>query len=243
MKCSKEVLRFMRKRGLPYLLSALLMMGVAGVSNGTSVRADETVIDETNDEAADETAVDEEKVASPDTPELREISGNRVAGVAINDNNFPNVVFRDYVASLDNGDGVLSSDEINSITEINVTGYDITGNGLKGIEYFTALEKLTCDGCDITEIHLENNRNLKRLFCQGTQISELNLSSNAKLEGLTCCFNQNLTSLNLEANTNLEYFNSSGCKNLQSVSFGNKSNLKTINMMMNNLSSIDVSGC
>ena len=65
------------------------------------------------------------------------------AGVAIDNNNFPDANFRTIVKNFDtNKDGNLSDTEIAAVEKIYCTKKGITN--LKGIEYFTALKKLKC---------------------------------------------------------------------------------------------------
>jgi hypothetical protein len=64
--------------------------------------------------------------------------------IAITAANFPDDNFRNQISvSYDtNHDGVLTTEEIQSVTAINVTNKHISS--LKGIEHFTALENLQC---------------------------------------------------------------------------------------------------
>ena len=60
------------------------------------------------------------------------------ADVEINEKNFPDPNFRNWILSQPFGkDGVLSDKEIADIREMNVSNKNI--HDLKGIEYFTAL--------------------------------------------------------------------------------------------------------
>ena len=62
--------------------------------------------------------------------------------VMINETNFPDTNFRNWVLSQDYGaDGVLTDEELKNITDLDVRRLEI--HDLKGIEYFTALEELT----------------------------------------------------------------------------------------------------
>ena len=65
--------------------------------------------------------------------------------VKINESYFPDAIFRQYIA--DNfdkdGDGVLSAEEIKTVTEIDVNKMGISS--LIGVEYFTELTSLSCD--------------------------------------------------------------------------------------------------
>ena len=68
-----------------------------------------------------------------------------LADVTINTTNFPDTNFRTIVKKFDkDGNGTLSSDEIEKVTEIYCISSSI--QDLKGIEYFTSLTSLYCTG-------------------------------------------------------------------------------------------------
>ncbi len=125
-------------------------------------------------------------------------------GIEINEENFPDDVFRQYV--LDNCDasenGKLSKKEIADTKSIDFYNSNIENvSNLKGIENFTALEELNCWGNKLTSIDLSKNTELKTLNCGRNYLTVLDLSSNTKLENLYC-FDNKLTSLDL-SNTNI----------------------------------------
>lgn len=92
------------------------------------------------------------------------------AGVEINETNFPDKKFRNWVLSQDYGaDGVLTKKEIASVSEINVDGLGV--QSLKGIEYFTALEYLFCENNQLTELDVSNNIKLAMFSCYQNKIS------------------------------------------------------------------------
>ena len=63
--------------------------------------------------------------------------------VEINATNFPDATFMAYVKTFDtDNNGILSQAELAAVTEIDVKEKEIAN--LKGIEYFTKLEKLDC---------------------------------------------------------------------------------------------------
>ena len=79
-------------------------------------------------------------------------------GVAIDESNFPNKTFRNYIQKVfdkDNND-FFSADEIAAVTELTFQYPDDPNTGvagitsLKGIEYFTALTSLDCSYQDLT---------------------------------------------------------------------------------------------
>ena len=125
-----------------------------------------------------------------------------LADVGINESTFPDEAFRNYVSTVfdQDGDGIITDDEIAGITGIDAIGLGI--ESLKGIEYFTALEYLTCDGNNITEIDLSGNPNFIGLAASNNQIQSLNVSNNPKLYQMWVNNNQ-LTALDVSHNSEL----------------------------------------
>ena len=122
--------------------------------------------------------------------------------VEINETNFPDATFRGIVMAYDtDGDNVLSDSEIEQVTLINCHEKDIAS--LKGIEFFTALEKLNCRDNRLSSLDVSKNTALKELSCSSNQLSGLDVSKNTALEGLNCSDNQ-LSFLDLRNNTALK---------------------------------------
>ena len=152
------------------------------------------------------------------------------ADVGINSSTFPDDAFRNYVSTVfdQDGDGIITDDEIAGITGIEAVGLGI--ESLKGIEYFTALEYLTCDGNNITEIDLSGNPNFIGLSANNNQLQSVNVSSNPKLYQMWVNNNQ-LTAIDVSNNTELAILecnnnfltelNISSNPNLKELSFGN----------------------
>lgn len=175
-------------------------------------------------------------------------------GVAINNTNFPDDVFRAYVsANCDtDGSGYLSDEEIAAVAEINVRGKNEEGaqliSTLKGIEFFPSLAYLDCAGNALKELDVSQNTALEGLICGimdndgnvfGNQLSKLDVSKNKSLGLLFCTHNQ-ITALDVSENPELfvlycynngmTQLNISGCTKLIEISCGN-----------NQLTSLDVS--
>ncbi|MBQ6945222.1 MAG: hypothetical protein IJN43_12975 [Ruminococcus sp.] len=131
-----------------------------------------------------------------------------ITSVEINETNFPDKNFREYVKEYfdTDGDGVLSAEEITAVTEIDVHNKGISD--LTGIEYFENLEYLDCSLNKLTTLDLNNNTALIELNCYYNQLTSLDVSSNTALTNLGCHNNQ-LTSLNVSNNTALEFLNCS----------------------------------
>lgn len=122
-------------------------------------------------------------------------------GIDVDATNFPDENFRNFLLSKDYGqDGVLTESEISGITYIGVYSKNI--NSLKGIEYFTALNKLDCSGNHLTSLDISKNLAIKELFCQRNQLTNLDVSKNYQMEFLWCSDN-NITSLDVSNNTTM----------------------------------------
>ena len=181
--------------------------------------------------------------------------------VNINETNFPDTNFRQYVKGEFDRDGneVLSADEIAAADTIFVTGKPITS--IEGIAYFTALTSLMCSNtklttldtsyntelvfleCNevstLTSLNVSQNTKLKDLLCNDNALADLNLTNNTALEKLECGGNE-FTTLDLSKNTNLKYFGFFNGK-LSSLDLTHNTNLEELYFCGNNFSTIDVS--
>lgn len=129
--------------------------------------------------------------------------------VAIDETNFPDAVFREYVKdNFDTDDnGELSVSEMESVTRIEVAERNVAD--LTGIENFINLKELNCHHAAmsrglLSSLDVSQNHELQYLICNGNQLSSLDMSQNPKLEHLECNFNQ-LSSLNVSQNPKLEH--------------------------------------
>ena len=181
--------------------------------------------------------------------------------VAIDETNFPDENFRQYVKTefdKDNDDS-LSAEEIAAANRIHVEGKPITS--IKGIEYFTALTSLRCSytkltsldtshnkklsylECEyistLTTLNVSGNAELKTLCCEQNALTALDLTNNTALEKLSCGGNE-FTTLDLSKNTSLKYFGFFNGK-LSSLDLTNNTNLEELYFCGNNFSTIDVS--
>ena len=132
-------------------------------------------------------------------------------GIEINEENFPDENFRTYIEGKDtNSNGYLSDTELAAVTLLTVKD-NKTVKSLKGIEYFTSLQKLHLTGSNITSVDLSKNTKLSYLYSIGGSLESLDLSNN---KNLLCLYvtNNNLTSLDLSNNTNLSTLLLSGNK-------------------------------
>lgn len=114
-------------------------------------------------------------------------TGVKAAGnVAVDAKNFPDKAFRIYISEYVDTDknGALSKTEIAKATYIDLMYMDI--KNLKGIQYFTNLEELICNGNKLTKLDVSKNIKLTMLNCTGNQLTKLDLSKNKKLRYLYC---------------------------------------------------------
>ena len=72
---------------------------------------------------------------------------------------------------------------------------------LTGIEGFVSLQKLKCDGNQLTSLDVTKNTDLTILYCAFNQLTSLNLTKNTDL-GYLNCHGNSLVSLNLKNSNN-----------------------------------------
>ena len=122
------------------------------------------------------------------------------AQVEIDDVNFPDANFRNYVATFDaDGDGELSEVEIAAVTKIEInTVADFTG-----IENFTNLTVLySRNNSALKSIDLSENVKLKDVRINNNAIESIDVSMLSELQNLYI-FNNKLTALDVSANLKL----------------------------------------
>ena len=148
------------------------------------------------------------------------------AETKIDEKNFPDEVFREWVADHydTDGNGSLSAAEIAAVTEINID--DICVEKVKGIEFFrelqyfsaddsslcghvdlsknTKLKCVTINRCyDLTSLDVSGCVQLAELGVSVSSLRKLDLSKNTELKVLFCNYNE-LLSLDLSNNTELK---------------------------------------
>ena len=160
------------------------------------------------------------------------------AGVAIDNNNFPDANFRTIVEGFDtNNDSSLSDTEIAAVKKINCFRKRITN--LKGIEYFTSLNNLWCAENKLTALDVSKNTALTDLYCSSNQLTTLDISKNTALTDLDCGRNQ-LTTLDVSKNTALTYL-SCGYNQLTTLDVSKNTALPYLSCRNNQLTTLDVS--
>ena len=161
-------------------------------------------------------------------------------GVAIDETNFPDEVFRSYVSTYcdQDEDGTLSESEIAARTEFYLYNRGIYS--LNGIEFFTSLQDLDCERNNLTTLNLSSNTALTYLNCYGNYLTSLDVSGNTALILLNCRSNY-LTSLDVSGNTALSSLYCGG-NYLKSLDVSGNTALTSLSCNSNQLTSLDVSG-
>ena len=182
--------------------------------------------------------------------------------IAINEKNFPDKNFRDYVAGEwdKNGDNRFSPSEIANAKWITCDNKEISN--LKGIQFFTNIWLLECYYDNLTTIEtidLSNNKNLskinciynkleeldvselpllKEFYCDGNKLQSIDVSENKKLKDFSCKENS-LGTLNVSQNTELERL-VCGHNNLTELDVSENKKLKKLWCYENKLSNLDL---
>ena len=159
-------------------------------------------------------------------------------GLPIDEAHFPDANFRNYLLALPYGwDHILSDEEIAGITSLDVSGDSIAD--LTGIEHFTALTRLDCNGNQLTALDVSQNTALTSLQCNSNQLSSLDVSLNTALTTLWCNSNQ-LTALDLSQNTALTSLQCNS-NQLQTLNVSHNTALEYLQCYNNQLQTLDVS--
>ena len=179
--------------------------------------------------------------------------------VAIDEANFPDPKFREYVKTKFDTDknGILSQAELDAVTGIDVEDKGITT--LQGIEYFTGLMGLDCSKNKLTALNLSKNTKLSTIYCEKNQLESLDLSHNkdlgviicrqnklktldltynTELRRLLCSINQ-LTNLDLSTNSKLTEIDCASNK-LKTLELTNKTNLEELYCDQNQLTTLEL---
>lgn len=163
--------------------------------------------------------------------------------IAINEKNFPDENFRDYVA----GEWDNNHDKYFSPSEIAAAKWITCDNlwegqpikSLKGIEYFTEIWELSCVYNDLTEIDLSHNKKLEYLNCHHNQLKELDVSGLPLLKTFYCGHNE-LPSIDVSKNEQLEDFDCQD-NHLDTLNVSQNKKLVKLSCGDNNLTELDVS--
>ena len=158
--------------------------------------------------------------------------------IAINEKNFPDENFRDYVAGEwdKNHDKYFSPSEIANAKWISCDNKEISN--LKGIEFFTNIWLLECYYNNLTTIDLSHNKNLSYINCHHNQLKELDVSGLPLLKTFYCGHNE-LPSINVSKNEQLEDFDCQD-NHLDTLNVSQNKELVKLSCGTNNLTELDV---
>lgn len=159
--------------------------------------------------------------------------------IAINEKNFPDENFRDYVAGEwdKNQDKYFSPSEIANAKWISCDNKEISN--LKGIEFFTNIWLLECYYNNLTTIDLSHNKKLSYINCHHNQLKELDVSGLPLLKTFYCGHNA-LPSIDVSKNEKLEDFDCQD-NHLDTLDVSQNKELVKLSCGDNNLTELDVS--
>ena len=200
---------------------------------------------------------------------LLPFTASAASAVPINEETFPDPVFREYVRKIV-GSSVLTEEKARQIEVLDVSDDNIKEvlgdrapiTSLMGIRYLNYVKDLNCSGQELKKtLNLEQNSRVEKLDCSGNQLTglwfhkgsslkyltcssnkftALDLSKSAELTELNCGWNQ-ITALDLSANKKLQKI-VAGSNKLTTLDTRNLPELTYLNLWGNDdLKSIDVS--
>ena len=190
------------------------------------------------------------------------------SGTPINEMNFPDPVFREYVRKIAGGPA-LTNEKARQIEVLDVSDDNIKEvlgdrapiTSLRGIKYLKYVKDLNCSGQELKTLNLQTNSRVEKLDCSGNQLTDLWFYTGSSLKYLTCSANKftaldlskcseltelncgwnQLTALDLSANKKLQKI-VAGSNKLTTLDTRNLPELTYLNLWGNDdLKSIDVS--
>ena len=221
-------------------------MAVQAIETESQVQTEAQIVAETETQTEAETQRTEETQLQTETQgtiKYQESSQKvtRASGIAVNESNFPDPVFREYVLEYIAGeDGILSEQERNEVQYLELY-YEEELGSVKGIEYFPNLEYLYLDGSKaLKSLDLRKMKALKEAHCEDSGLTSLKVNGLTELKKLYCSQNE-LKTLNLTGLTALEQLECSA-NALTSLSVKKLTSLKYLICRENQIRSLDLSG-
>ena len=186
-------------------------------------------------------------------------------GIGINEYNFPDQKFRNFLLTQDYGaDALLTQEEIDGITELYVPEKNIAS--LEGIQYLRNLTYLDCSRNNLTdaglsevvldlsnlrEIQFYNNEGvtwfdasqfpqLETLYGYSCGLTSIDVRGCTELQHLICADNQ-LTNLNVSENPKLRELQCQDNQLTQIYGLGSLTNLRNFDCSNNQFTALDVS--
>ena len=177
---------------------------------------------------------------------LLPFTASAVSSTLINEETFPDPVFREYVLKIV-GSSVLTEEKARQIEVLDVSKDNIKEvlgdrapiTSLMGIRYLRYVKDLNCSGQELKKtLNLEQNSRVEKLNCSGNQLTDLWFHKGSSLRYLDCSVNQ-FTALNLSKNPELTELYCSNNK-LTSLDLSANTKLQEINASSNKLTALDV---
>ncbi|MGM0341694.1 leucine-rich repeat domain-containing protein, partial [Enterococcus sp. AZ007] len=194
-------------------------------------------------EATNASEEEEEKPGKqPTTKGASPYANTLIEGVDI-DEDFAKVLRTDQWATnggwsgYGKGQDQLTDTDMEALKAITVSYKNLSS--LKGIEYATNLEWLTCDNNNLTNLDVSHSPSLKSLTCGYNQLTNLDVSNNPLLDYLNVMYNS-LTSLDVSQQPLLRDL---WCdwNSITSLETGNNTSLERLSCSGNPLTTLDVS--
>ena len=177
---------------------------------------------------------------------LLPFTASAASAVPINEETFPDPVFREYVLKIV-GSSVLTEEKAQQIVVLDVSKDNIKKvlgdrapiTSLMGIRYLRYVKDLNCSGQELKKtLNLEQNSRVEKLDCSGNQLTDLWFHKGSSLKYLNCSVNK-FTALNLSKNPELTELYCSNNK-LTSLDLSANTKLQEINASSNKLTALDV---
>ena len=176
---------------------------------------------------------------------LLPFTASAASAVPINEETFPDPVFREYVLKIV-GSSVLTEEKARQIEVLDVSDDNIKEvlgdrapiTSLMGIRYLRYVKDLNCSGQELKKtLNLEQNSRVEKLNCSGNQLTGLWFHTGSSLRYLDCSVNQ-FTALDLSKNPELTELSCSSNK-LTSLDLSANKKLQKIVAQTNALTTLD----
>ena len=176
---------------------------------------------------------------------LLPFTASAASAVPINEETFPDPVFREYVLKIV-GSSVLTEEKAQQIEVLDVSDDNIKEvlgdrapiTSLMGIRYLRYVKDLNCSGQELKKtLNLEQNSRVEKLNCSGNQLTGLWFHKGSSLKYLTCSVNE-FTALDLSKCSELIEL-SCGSNKLTSLDLSANKKLQKIVAQTNALTTLD----
>ncbi len=176
---------------------------------------------------------------------LLPFTASAASAVPINEETFPDPVFREYVLKIA-GSSVLTEEKARQIEVLDVSDdniQEVLGDrapitSLMGIRYLRYVKDLNCSGQELKKtLNLEQNSRVEKLNCSGNQLTGLWFHTGSSLRYLDCSVNQ-FTALDLSKNPELTELSCSSNK-LTALDLSANKKLQKIVAQTNALTTLD----